>query len=85
MTVHSQRDTRSATEIESTAIAWLRESLEDPEITGCDNFLDVGGHSLTFTKLNAYLREHVGLSLDIQAMYEKTISEACADATVAYD
>lgn len=81
MTAHSQEHAYSATEIESAVIAWLRESLEDPEIKGCDNFLDVGGHSLTFTKLNAYLREHFGLSLDVQAMYEKTISDSCADAT----
>ena len=83
MTTGRSQDLPQELEMESAVIIWLRDSLEDPEITGSDNFLDVGGHSLTFAELNEFARERFGLSLDIQIMYEKTISDACGVAATA--
>lgn len=60
-------------------VEWLRAELDDPEITAADNFLDVGAHSLTFTKLNRYLAESRGVALDMRLTYDHTL-EAAAKA-----
>jgi len=44
-------------QVEQSAVEWLRAELDDPEISGTDNFLDVGGHSLIFSRLNKFLTE----------------------------
>lgn len=65
--------------IEKSVIEWLRTELDDPDIVGSDNFLDVGGHSLTFSKLNIFLEDSFGIGLDMQITYDYSISRAVAE------
>nr|UDM84223.1 acyl carrier protein [Streptomyces sp.] len=59
-----------------SVVEWLRGELEDPEITGSDNFLDIGGHSLTFAKLNQYLSDSFGAVLDMKTTYAEPLDVA---------
>ena len=68
-----------AANVERSVVEWLRAELDDPQITGSDNFLDIGGHSLTFSRLNIYLTESFGVTLDMKTAYEHTISRAVAE------
>lgn len=70
---------QNPTMVESDAVTWLRTELEDPEISGDDNFLDVGGHSLTFAKLNAYLGDAHGVALDMKTTYDESLAVALAE------
>lgn len=63
-------------DVERSLIEWLRGELGDPEITGSDNFLDVGGHSLTFSKLNQFLGDSFGAVLDMRTTYEEPLKVA---------
>jgi Phosphopantetheine attachment site len=65
-------------DVEQAIVGWLRTELDDPEITGSDNFLDVGGHSLTFSKMNKILGDSFGVALDQKTTYEETLSAAVA-------
>jgi hypothetical protein len=67
-----------AADIEHSVVEWLRSELEDPEITGSDNFLDIGGHSLTFSRLNKFLGDSHGAALDMKTTYEETLDVAVA-------
>ncbi len=69
--------------VEISVVDWLRTELDDPEITAADNFLDIGGHSLAFARLNAYLAESFGLNLDMRVAYDKPLSIAVAGAQPA--
>jgi hypothetical protein len=64
--------------VERSVLTWLRAELDDPQIVGSDNFLDIGGHSLTFSRLNIFLAESFGVTLDMKTAYEHTISHAVA-------
>jgi hypothetical protein len=70
----------SPADIEHSIVDWLRDELDDPEITGSDNFLDIGGHSLTFSKLNKVLSDSYGAILDRRTTYEEPLSVAAAKA-----
>jgi len=70
-------------EVEQAAIRWLREDLDDQELTADENFLDIGGHSLTFSKLNAFLGATFGLRLDQKTTYEDSLSAAVSKAETA--
>ncbi|OON71547.1 phosphopantetheine-binding protein [Streptomyces tsukubensis] len=63
-------------EVERSLVEWLRDELEDPDITGGDNFLDIGGHSLTFAKLNQHLSDSFGAALDMKTTYEEPLDVA---------
>ncbi|MFC6085300.1 acyl carrier protein [Sphaerisporangium aureirubrum] len=65
-------------DVEKAVVEWLRSELGDPEITGSDNFLDVGGHSLTFLRLNGYLGATYGVSLDQRTTYDDELAAAVA-------
>lgn len=69
-----------AAAVEQSALEWLRTELEDPEIVGSDNFLDIGGHSLAFAKLNKYLEQTFSLNLIMKVAYSESISAAVAKA-----
>jgi acyl carrier protein len=69
--------------VEISVVDWLRTELDDPEITAADNFLDIGGHSLTFARLNAHLAEAFGLNLDMRVAYEEPLSIAVGRAQPA--
>ena len=62
--------------LEHSLVEWLRRELDDPEITGSDNFLDIGGHSLTFSRLNNFLSDSFGAVLDMKTTYEEPLSVA---------
>ncbi|GGV05994.1 hypothetical protein GCM10010245_12380 [Streptomyces spectabilis] len=70
----------SAADVEQAAVTWLRTELDDPEISGSDNFLDIGGHSLTFSKLNAFLGDSFGIVLDMKTTYDGTLAAALTAA-----
>jgi hypothetical protein len=73
----------AAADLERAALAWLRAELEDPDITGAENFLEVGGHSLTFSKLNKHLADTFGVVLDMKTTYDLPLAEAVAAARPA--
>ncbi|MGK3202790.1 acyl carrier protein [Amycolatopsis sp. MEPSY49] len=66
-------------QVEAAAVEWLRSELDDPEITAAENFLDIGGHSLTFSKLNIFLRDSFGVVLDPKITYAEPLSTAVAE------
>ncbi|MEU1126571.1 acyl carrier protein [Streptomyces sp. NPDC005899] len=68
----------SGTDIEHSVVEWLRGELDDQEITASDNFLDVGGHSLTFARLNRFLGETFGVVLDTRTAYSESLGVAVA-------
>jgi acyl carrier protein len=68
----------SAERIELSVVDWLRRELDSPEITSSDNFIDIGGHSLTFSKLNAFLNDFYGVMIDQKITYGESISTAVA-------
>ncbi|HEY0640799.1 MAG TPA: hypothetical protein VGD67_24470 [Pseudonocardiaceae bacterium] len=70
----------SATAVEKSVVEWLRTELDDAEITGSDNFLDVGGHSLVFSKLNEFLHGSFGVVLDQRTTYGEPLGVAVAAA-----
>lgn len=72
--------TRGQTDVEQSAVEWLRTELDDPEITGSDNFLDIGGHSLIFSRLNKFLGETFGVILDQKTTYSEELSAAVGAA-----
>lgn len=63
-------------DVEAAVVKWLREELDDPEVSGGDNFLDIGAHSLTFSKLNTYLADSFGIALDARSTYEGSLGDA---------
>ncbi|MGH3761339.1 hypothetical protein [Actinophytocola sp.] len=69
-------DATSPTEVEESAVEWLRGELDDTNITGSDNFLDIGGYSLMFSRLNRFLRESHGIVLDMRATYAEPLNVA---------
>jgi len=69
--------------VERAVIDWLRNELEDPEIIESDNFLDIGGHSLAFAKLNKFLADSFGVGLDMKIAYGEPLSTAVAKAQPA--
>ncbi|WP_406395262.1 acyl carrier protein [Streptomyces sp. NBC_00882] len=74
---------RSESEIEKSVVEWLRAELDDSEITADDNFLDIGGHSLTFARLNAFLADAHGAALDMKTAYDHSLATAVAASTPA--
>ncbi|WP_432101467.1 hypothetical protein [Streptomyces sp. WAC 04229] len=70
-------------DVERKVVEWLRIELEDQDIVGSDNFIDIGGHSLTFAKLNRYLAESSGSALDMKTTYAESLSVAAAQVQPA--
>ncbi|WP_405783780.1 phosphopantetheine-binding protein [Streptomyces sp. NBC_00859] len=68
------------TDLEYSTVAWLREELEDAQIVASDNFLDIGGHSLAFARLNKFLSDSFGVNLDMKVAYDEPLSVAVAKA-----
>lgn len=65
-------------EVEQSVVEWLRTELADPDITGSENFLDIGGHSLIFSRLNTFLGDSFGVVLDQKTTYSDELSSAVA-------
>jgi hypothetical protein len=64
--------------VQQSVVEWLRSELDDLEINESDNFLDVGGHSLIFSRLNKFLGDSFGLVLDQKTTYSDPLSVAVA-------
>jgi acyl carrier protein len=71
-------DATTRTRVEQAIVEWLRTELDDPEIALADNFLDVGGHSLTFLRLNRFLGDAFGVALDQKTTYDRGLDVAVA-------
>jgi acyl carrier protein len=67
-------------QVEQSVVEWLRTELDEPEINASDNFLDVGGHSLAFSRLNKFLADSFGVVLDQRTTYSDSLSVAVAAA-----
>jgi len=78
MRVATTNGQAAAEHIERAVVEWLRVELDDLEIGASDNFLDVGGHSLIFSKLNKFLADSFGVTLDQKATYSDLLSVAVA-------
>jgi hypothetical protein len=70
-------------EVEQALLDWLRGELHDANITGSDNFLDIGGYSLMFSKLNRFLSASYGVVLDIKTTYAEPLDVAVAKMQAA--
>ncbi|MFI7388696.1 phosphopantetheine-binding protein [Streptomyces sp. NPDC049813] len=70
----------SVAELERATVDWLRTELEDADISASDNFLDVGGHSLAFARLNKFLADSFAVNLDMKVAYDEPLSTAVAKA-----
>ncbi|OIK28194.1 phosphopantetheine-binding protein [Streptomyces malaysiense] len=79
-TNHDTTRPLDAAELERATIDWLRTELEDPEISASDNFLDIGGHSLAFARLNRFLADSFAVNLDMKVAYDEPLSTAVAKA-----
>ncbi|MER7583173.1 hypothetical protein [Kitasatospora sp. NPDC097691] len=66
-------------EVEEALVDWLRGELNDARISASDNFLDVGGYSLLFSKLNRFLGATYGVALDIKTTYTEPLSVSVAN------
>lgn len=80
MRVSTTGDRATVEHIEQSVVEWLRAELDDPEVVGADNFLDVGGHSLVFARLNKFLADSFGVALDQKVAYSDPLSVAVAAA-----
>lgn len=59
-----QASAANPAEVEEALVNWLRGELNDRKISASDNFLDIGGYSLLFSKLNRFLNATYGVALD---------------------
>jgi aryl carrier-like protein len=62
------------------AVTWVGELLEESDLSAQDNFLDLGGHSVLALELGERVKENLGVELDMQILFERSIGEAIADA-----
>lgn len=67
-------------EITDALTAWLRNALDDPEITPEDNFLDVGGNSRISMKARHEIQVQFGASLDPVDLFQLSIAQAVENA-----
>ncbi|MFI0776983.1 phosphopantetheine-binding protein [Streptomyces sp. NPDC021212] len=72
-------DTQSANP-DTLAVTWVGEVLEESDLSAQDNFLDLGGHSVLALELSERVKKDLGVDLDMQILFERSIGEAIADA-----
>ncbi|MET8630379.1 phosphopantetheine-binding protein [Kitasatospora sp. NPDC004669] len=65
------------TEAQELVLRWAAEILEEP-VTAEDNFLDLGGHSVLALELGNRIKEHFGVELDIEVLFERSVGEVAA-------
>lgn len=68
-----QASAANPAEVEEALVNWLRGELNDRKISASDNFLDIGGYSLLFSKLNRFLNATYGVALDIETTYTQPL------------
>jgi hypothetical protein len=64
-------------------VAWLGRALDDSDITGNDNFLEVGGHSMMAIELNTWLAARFSASVDLADLFRGSIQDAVEAAIAA--
>ena len=65
---------------DALAVTWVGEVLEESDLSAQDNFLDLGGHSVLALELSERVKKDLGVDLDMQILFERSIGEAIADA-----
>lgn len=65
---------------DNLAVTWVGEVLEESDLSAQDNFLDLGGHSVLALELSERVKKNLGVDLDMQILFERSIGEALADA-----
>ncbi len=80
-TDHTPGHPTDADAVLDRVLHWLREELTDPDIVASDNFLDIGGHSLTFARLNKVLGDEFGVTVDRKITYDDSLDAAVANRT----
>jgi acyl carrier protein len=70
---------RGLQEVQKLVVDWVSESLETPDASVDDNFLDLGGHSLLAMKINTRVHQQFGHELDVKTLFEQSIGEAIAE------
>jgi hypothetical protein len=72
-----------AAQVTDAALGWLREALEDGDLTVEDNFLAAGGHSMMAIQMRAWLAETYGLLLDLPSLFQQSLGDAVSAALPA--
>ncbi|GLW06929.1 hypothetical protein Misp01_20590 [Microtetraspora sp. NBRC 13810] len=67
-------------DIEREFVSWVRDAVEDADVSGADNFLDAGGNSMTAMRLRAMLIAKHGVALDLAELFRRPMREALAGA-----
>lgn len=66
-------------EVEDLTLQWVRELLDEPDVTAEDNFLDLGGHSVLAVRLTRRAKERFGSDYDLMVLFEQDLATAAAD------
>ncbi len=67
-------------EYEAIFLSWVREALDDGDISGDDNFLDVGGNSLLAVELIDRYEKKYGKKISMLSLLQKSINNAVANS-----
>jgi acyl carrier protein len=59
---------------------WVRETLDDPDISGNDNFLDAGGNSLLAVELLSRFENEFGKKISMISLLQQRITDAVENA-----
>ncbi|MER6268147.1 acyl carrier protein [Streptomyces sp900105755] len=72
--------TLNQNEVRQRILDWIGEELGDHHITGADNFLELGGHSMMAIELKARIAREYGLSISLADLFQRSISVVVARA-----
>ena len=67
-------------EYEAIFLSWVREALDDGDISGDDNFLDVGGNSLLAVELIDRYEKKYGKKISMLSLLQQSINNAVANS-----
>ncbi|MCG7601501.1 acyl carrier protein [Halomonas sp. McH1-25] len=67
-------------EYEAIFLSWVREALDDGDISGDDNFLDVGGNSLLAVELLDRYEKKYGKKISMLSLLQQSINNAVANS-----
>jgi acyl carrier protein len=64
-------------------VTWLRNAIQDDDITAADRFLDAGGHSMMAVQLSTWLAGRHGVEIDIAVLFQSTLEQTAESAIAA--
>ncbi|MER5197926.1 acyl carrier protein [Streptomyces sp. NPDC002755] len=70
----------SRDEVRQWILDRIGEELGDHRITGADNFLELGGHSMMAIELKTRIAREHGLSISLADLFQRSISATVARA-----